>query len=693
MKNKFFSGTFNRYLAVFCMSVVGAITNHVIAQNVTTYAGAGVPGSSGDGGLATAATLGYARMLSADPYGNLLIADSQSHNVRLVNKQTGIISTIAGTGVAGYTGDGGLATAATFVRPDFAITDSAGNIYIGDTGVIRKIDTNGIISTFAGNGVPGNNGDGGQALLARVSQPLAAAFDLIGNLVFVDYDVNVVRMISPLGIISRVAGTGSLLNVAYNGENKLATATTLNYPSGIAIDKTGNIYLAVQGHSLIRKITLDGKMNTIAGNWLAAGYNGDGNAAVGSTINNPIGVTLDALGNVYFADTFNHLVRKIDNQGIISTVLGNGTGVDSGDNGPAVLAGVETPWGIFSASNGELFVSTINSRVRRVSPVVLSILASNGTPNVGQTVTYTATLADATLTGTILFQENGIDIVGCTAVTVVTGSASCTTAAAIVGLRTIMAGYDGGQSQLGTSATLKITVTSGTVPPTFVPCAPISFSASVDVNAVGLGTVSPESLSNVACGQKVNFTVTAKPRYRLQFDSTCDYVKTSANIPFVPIGTGTASYTTEALYAPCAITASFFPLVPSVFIAGEAGAKSFFDQVEFSGGYKPPRTPSPTRSAVGTRVTFVAWVSNIAGVPYPSTENILTFTANGIAIPGCTGVPLVLRASNVVHIREAHCTTSFGAKGDIAIGGNFAGDTYNFPATATPVIHSVAAVP
>ena len=690
MKNRRSATAFGDYIAIIVVVTLSAWCGFVNAQNVNTYAGTGVASSTGDGGLATVATLGYARSLGADKVGNLLIPDSQFHTVRLVNKQTGVISTIAGTGGIGYAGDGGLATAATFVRPEFAIGDSMGNIFIGDVGAIRKIDTNGIITTIAGNGVAGNTGDGGQAILAQVSLPLAAAFDPAGNLVFVDYDVNVVRQISPQGVITRVAGTGSLVNVAYNGENKLATAAVLNFPSGIAIDSTGNIYLAIQGHSLIRKITLDGKINTIAGQWQNAGYNGDGNAAVGSTINNPIGIAVDAVGNVYFTDTFNHLVRKIDAQGVISAVLGNATATDSGDGGSAVLAGVQTPWGIYVDTNSNLFVGTINSRVRKVAAVALNLGTSNGAPNIGQAVTFTATLADNTLLGTMLFQENGVDIAGCTAVAIAAGIATCTMAHAIAGTRTILAGYGGAQGQLGVTATVKIVV-AGTVPPPVAFCAPLTFSASVNSNFIGLGTISPEGVQSLNCGAKVDFTITANPRYRQQLTSTCDYVKTSFNVPFVPIGTGASTYSTEALYGSCSIEASFFALVPNVNIAGQADATTFLDTVEYQGQYLPPAVPAPTHSAADTRTTFIAWVTNIAGVPYPSAENVLTFTANGVAIADCTAVPLLLRPSNVVHIRVASCTTSFSAQSSIAISANFAGDTYNFPASAVALKHNVAA--
>ncbi len=688
MRSKQTTVAFNDYLVALAVAVLSACCGLANAQNVNTYAGTGVASSTGDGGLASAATLGYPRSLGADKGGNLLIPDNQFHTVRMVNKQTGVISTIAGTGGIGYAGDGGLATAATFIRPEFAIGDTMGNIFIGDVGTIRKIDSNGIITTIAGNGVAGNTGDGGLATAAKVSLPIAAAFDPSGNLVFVDYDVNVVRQINPQGVISRVAGTGSLLNVAYNGENIVATAAVLNFPSGIAIDRIGNIYLAVQGHSLIRKITLDGKINTIAGDWQNAGFNGDGNAAVGSTINNPIGIAVDALGNVYFTDTFNHLVRKIDAQGIVSSVLGNATAIDSGDGGLAVSAGVQTPWGIFSDTSSNLFVGTINSRVRKVSVVALNLGASNGTPNIGQAVTFTATLADNTLLGTMLFQENGVDIAGCTAVTIVTGVATCTMSPAIAGARTILAGYSGAQAQLGVTATVSIVV-AGTVAPPVSFCASPTFNASVNSNFIGLGTISPEGLQSISCGQKVDFTITANPRYRQQLTSTCDYAKTSLNLPFVPIGTGSSNYTTESLYGPCSIEAAFIPLIPNVNIAGQAAATKFLDDVEFQGQYLPPLLPAPTQSAIDARTTFIAWVTNIAGVSFPSAENVLTFTANGVAIPGCAAVPLVLRASNVVHIRVASCTTSFSRRGDLAISANFAGDTYNFPASADALKHSV----
>ena len=206
----------------------------------------------------------------------------------------------------------------------------------------------------------------------------------------------------------------------------------------------------------------------------------------------------------------------------------------------------------------------------------------------------------------------------------------------------------------------------------------------------GLGTILPEGEQTVAYGSTLNVSVTAKPRHVLRVASNCDYVKTSMPVPFVPIGTGLATYNVT-VNGPCEMEATFSPLIPRVNINSEAAADSLFKITERSQAYAVPITTPQTFSVVNAPVIFKAWVTDIAGVPYPSPLNVITFKANGVAIAGCANVPLTLRASNVIHIREATCKTTFALAGNATLTAEFAGDTYNFPAASSMLNHGVTA--
>ena len=347
------------------------------AQIINTFAGSVVTSFSGDGGPADSAFLDMPVGVAVDAAGNKYIADEGNNRIRMVNA-AGVITTIAGNGGAYYAGDGGPATAASLDAPAGVAVDAAGNIYIADAGNnrIRVINTSGIISTIAGNGSGGFAGDGSPATAAMLSGPSALAVDASGNVYIADQGNHVVREISG-GIINTIAGTGTI--AGFDGDGGPATDALFNHPAGIALDATGNIYVADEFNARIRMINTGGVINTIAGNG-SFGYAGDGGAAVAAELYQPTGIILDASGNIYIADMVNDAVRKINTSGIINTIGGIGSSGFGGDGGPATSALMHFPCALALDAGGNLFIADqTNNRVREINTSgTMSTLVGNG---------------------------------------------------------------------------------------------------------------------------------------------------------------------------------------------------------------------------------------------------------------------------------------------------------------------------
>jgi hypothetical protein len=295
--------------------------------------------------------------------------------------QAQLISTIAGDGQAGYGGDGGAATAATLKSPFNVALDDNGNIFIADraNNRVRKIDNMGIISTVAGNGTAGYNGDGNAATNALLNGPTSVAVDKKGNLYIADAANHCVRKVTPSGMIITTAGNGT---GGYGGDNGPATAAQLNNPRGVAVDQSDNILVADAGNHRVRKVTADGIITTVAGNG-AVGFSGDGYASTAASLHGPYYITTDHSDNLYIADVDNQRIRRVDGEGIISTVAGNGQAGYGGDGGPATAALLNEPIGIATDRSGDLYIADgWNNRVRLVDMRrgVISTIAGTGTP-------------------------------------------------------------------------------------------------------------------------------------------------------------------------------------------------------------------------------------------------------------------------------------------------------------------------
>jgi len=322
---------------------------------ITTCVGGG--SSLGDGGLASNAMLGNPYGITFDKLGNFYIVDKGASRVRKVNT-FGIISTIAGTGVAGFSGDTHHADSAQINLPSAICIDIARNIYISDNSNtrIRKINTTGIISTFAGNGGVGDAGDGGPATAANINVVTGLAADTIGNIYIADTSNNVIRKVDTFGIITTVAGRYG--SIGFAGDNGPATSAKLNGPTGIAFDHAGNYYVADYFNNRIRKVNTSGIITTVGGcNFSSpSGYKGDGGPAISALLANPLGLCYDTAHNIYIADAGNHCVRQINTSGIISTVAGDDTSGYNGDSSLATHARLANPVSVAADKKGNLFV-------------------------------------------------------------------------------------------------------------------------------------------------------------------------------------------------------------------------------------------------------------------------------------------------------------------------------------------------
>jgi uncharacterized protein (TIGR03437 family) len=342
---------------------------------ISTVAGTGSSGFAGDGGQATSATLSFPAGLSFDNSGNLLIADSFNSRIRRVAAD-GTITTIAGTGAFGYAGDANTAAQALMNRPYSVAVDKAGNIYIADTynDVVRKVAASGgTMSTFAGNGTEGMGGDGGGATGALLDTPTALALDAAGNLYIADTNNNRVRKVSTDGKISTFAGTGAASSL---GDGGPATSAALNHPEGITVDRFGNLYVADTAGHRVRKISPDGTITTVAGNGSGGGQ-GDGGPATQASLYYPKGLAVDASGNLFIADWLNSRIRVVTSAGTIYTAAGNGQFDYQGDGGPAASAALRFPWGLAADAAGRVYVADDeNSVIRLLTPVAPLVSAA-----------------------------------------------------------------------------------------------------------------------------------------------------------------------------------------------------------------------------------------------------------------------------------------------------------------------------
>lgn len=332
-------------------------------QKIRTIAGTGVAGHSGDGAASTGAQLNAPHCVNVDNAGNVYIVDYLNYRIRKITT-SGMMLTVAGNGGIGYTGDGSVATSAELLPSGFAL-DKNNNMYIADASwdVIRKVNSLGIISTYAGTGAQGNSGDGGPATLAKFASPYGIAFDTAGNLFVADAINNSVRKISPAGIITKFAGDDT---AGFAGDGGFAIAAKLDSPYAVAADRKGNVYISDFQNNRIRRVDAAGIITTYAGTG-AYGYAGDGGPADLALLNRPAGIAVDSNGVLYIADADNDVIRKVDTFGIITTVVGNGTPGFGGDLGYVNGCNLHTPFGVAIGKNGNIYIADANNQRIRMT--------------------------------------------------------------------------------------------------------------------------------------------------------------------------------------------------------------------------------------------------------------------------------------------------------------------------------------
>jgi sugar lactone lactonase YvrE len=563
------------------------------ASLIVTVAGNGAPGYSGDGGAAVNASL-YDPVDSVfDAAGNLYIVEAANHVVRKVSP-TGAISTLAGTGMPGFSGDGGPAASAMLWFPNAIAIDGSGNLYIAEVNNqrVRKINlASGIITTVAGNGTRGFFGDGGPATSANLCDPIGVAADSAGNLFISDVGNQRIRRVdAATGIITTYAGGGSSMD-----EGAAAISALLDSPYGLALDAVGNLFYVDQAQARVRRIDAATQTVTTFAGSLVNGFSGDGGPATQASLSNPFDVALDSTGNVYIADTGNSRVRRVDSTGVITTVAGPGEYPTIGDGGPATSAFLNSPAGVRLDSVGHLYIADeLNQRIRQVTffaPTTTSLTSSLNPANVGQQLTYTASVTPAQATGGVEFLDRGSSL---GTVTLVNGSASISFRAAGSGAHSITASYSGdSQYQSSVSAALSETVNLNTT------------------------TTSVSASPNPALqGQPVTLTATVSPA---SATGTIQFIAAGSPIGTVPVSGGTAQL---------------------VFTPGAAGA---YVNANYSGDAAYAASSGTTIAQV-LRTT----ATSLGASPNPATFGQTVNLSGTVSAVGATGTVQILDGSAVI---------------------------------------------
>ena len=464
-------------------------------RSASTAAGTGATGYSGDNGAAASATLASPAAVAYDTNGNLFLADRDNHVIREVVKSSGNIVTVAGSGVPGFSGDGGAATSAQLDTPTGIAVDGSGNLYIADShnNRIRKV-SGGTISTIAGIGTAGFFGDGATAVTAQLSLPQGVAVDGSGNVYIADTNNHRIRKVTG-ATITTLAGTG---DQGFSGDGASATAALLDSPTSVAVDATGTVYFADRLNQRVRAIATSGVITTVAGSGtgsFSGSFGGDGANATAASLSKPTGVSVDASGTIYIADTDNQRIRAVTG-GAISTTAGNGLQDFSGDGGALNAASLNVPRAVVTDAAGNLSIAdTLNDRVRAANDATVTFdSAQVGVSSTTQTITLNnsgtaaLTLSAATLSGP--FAMTGASTCSAATITLAPG-ASCTEVLSFTPTATGAATGAIAFSGTGISPQTVLLTGAGTIGTTTVALSSNSTAPFINQNVTFTATVKP----------------------------------------------------------------------------------------------------------------------------------------------------------------------------------------------------------
>ncbi|WP_187142987.1 Ig-like domain repeat protein [Terriglobus albidus] len=473
-----------------------------------------------NGQQAVAAPLNSPAAVCYDSAGNFYIADQNNNIIRKVDT-AGLLTTAAGTGEQGFDGDGGAATQATLDSPAGVAIDASGNLYISDTKNqrIRKVSSNGIISTIAGTGTAGFSGDGGTATLAMISLPTAIAVDSNGNVFFADSTNNRVREVLVVsGTIQTVAGNGEQ---GYSGDGGPATGASLDTPQGISVDASGNLYLSDTHNNRIRKVS-GGVITTIAGDG-SFSFAGDGGTATSGSFASPHGIAVNASGTALFiADTDNQRIRQINSSNLLSTIAGNGQEGKDQLNGSATAASLDSPLGVAIGPQGTVAIAdTDNDLVRAIFNGTVVTTAGGDQPTSvlalsipSQAITYgqgvlTATLTTSTSpTGSIVFYDSGTPV---STVILSSGVASLNLGSLKAGTHNLSASYAGdGTNPAAVSGVMVVAVNPLAITASITPIL-VQYGQTIPAITGSLTGVLAQDSGNVQVAFSTGATSTSSP--------------------------------------------------------------------------------------------------------------------------------------------------------------------------------------
>ena len=644
---------------------VGA-TGVFVPGMIATVAGDGQWIYRGDGGLATQSPLFLPMGGAADAAGDLFLSDSNNQRVRRVDAVTGIITTVAGDGTAGFAGDGGLATSAMLDTPADTKLDGAGNLYIADSAnhAIRMVNAvTGIITTIAGiGGQEGYSGDGGQAAQAHLAYPSGIAFDGNHVLYISDTGNNAIRRVDlSTGVITTVAGTSA---AGYAGDGGPATSALLNSPWGIALDGAGNLYIADLSNNCVRKVS-GGTISTVAGTG-TRGYGGDAGPAVQAELNVPAGVVVDVAGNLYVADSGNHLVRKVSaTTGIIETIAGAIGVITSGDGGTAIGATLDGPYALFLDGPGNLYIADYFDNLMRE-------VYANATG-----LSYPVMRVNSVSTPKPEVIENdGNSVLNFSAFTLVSNSAldststTCSTSQSIAVNQTCVLGVEFAPTVIGTLVTGSISLVSNAAN------SPATINLSGQVLLVQPTQISLTASANpAAVGSAVTFTAVVSNGAAMVPTGTVTFMDGTAQIGMATLtASGAATLSTATLAPGVAQMTAVYSGDPNNAPATSAVLAEHMEQ--------PTTTTlasSVNPSVAEAGVTFAATVQGPAGVTSVPTGTV-TFS-DGAAPIGTS----VLNASGV-----ATLTVTRLYAGQHSITASYGGDPVNLASQSVLLVQTVA---